>query len=264
MWGKDSGISVQTTSLITTTGDATAIATRQILRYAGYAYDAESGLYYCSARSYDPATRQWISKDPEKADGGESAYQYCGGNPVDVRDIVGSSAENLHAKKAILFNWNAPNTTYYLRTVLATNRSWSVEKGFSEWFRSVNGGGKWDFKLVPGGASKKYFSSPMGYHTVTVILNLHKYTETFGFNDYLNTEDFGNMNFGYTGRAMGQSWQNMCRASSLKCHKTMKTRADERNEARDEAMICWGYMLGGYWFPRPHYGEYYTRALACP
>jgi hypothetical protein len=26
--------------------------------------------------------RQWISKDPQKADGEESAYQYCGGDPM--------------------------------------------------------------------------------------------------------------------------------------------------------------------------------------
>ena len=41
-----------------------------------YAWDAESALYYCSARYYDPATRQWTTGDPAKADGEESAYQY--------------------------------------------------------------------------------------------------------------------------------------------------------------------------------------------
>ncbi len=51
------------------------------LRYAGYVYDDESGLYYCSARYYDPITCQFISKDPARADGEESAYQYCGGGP---------------------------------------------------------------------------------------------------------------------------------------------------------------------------------------
>ncbi len=37
------------------------VASRQALRYASYAYDSESGLYYCSARYYDPATRQFTS-----------------------------------------------------------------------------------------------------------------------------------------------------------------------------------------------------------
>lgn len=53
-----------------------------MLRYASYAFDGESGLYYCSARYYDPATRQWTTGDPAKADGEESAYQYCGGDPI--------------------------------------------------------------------------------------------------------------------------------------------------------------------------------------
>lgn len=35
-----------------------------MLRYTGYTDDTESGLYYCSARYYDPATRQWTSGDP--------------------------------------------------------------------------------------------------------------------------------------------------------------------------------------------------------
>ncbi|HQF52651.1 MAG TPA: hypothetical protein PLE63_06930, partial [Thermoleophilia bacterium] len=47
------GIWTQGTSLITSTL-AGQIAARQVLRYASYAYDAESGLYYCSARYYDP------------------------------------------------------------------------------------------------------------------------------------------------------------------------------------------------------------------
>jgi len=60
-----------------------------VLRYAGYCYDDFSGLYYCSQRYYDPATAQFITKDPAKADGEESAYQYCGGDPVGKVDPSG-------------------------------------------------------------------------------------------------------------------------------------------------------------------------------
>jgi RHS repeat-associated protein len=59
------------------------------LRYAGYAFDAHSGLYYCSQRYYDPMTMQWMTKDPARADGEESAYQYCGGDPVGRVDPSG-------------------------------------------------------------------------------------------------------------------------------------------------------------------------------
>jgi RHS repeat-associated protein len=68
---------------------AATIASRQPLRYAGYAFDDETQMYYCSARTYDPKTRQFISKDPAKADGEESAYQYCGGDPVGKVDPSG-------------------------------------------------------------------------------------------------------------------------------------------------------------------------------
>jgi RHS repeat-associated protein len=68
---------------------ALSIASRQPLRYAGYVYDSESALYYLSARHYDPATFQFLQKDPAKADGEESAYQYCGGDPVGATDPSG-------------------------------------------------------------------------------------------------------------------------------------------------------------------------------
>ena len=50
-------------------------ALRQPLRYATYCYDTESGMYYLSSRHYDPATRQFLSKDLSRNDGEQSAYQ---------------------------------------------------------------------------------------------------------------------------------------------------------------------------------------------
>ncbi len=71
---------------------AAEIANRQVLRYAGCCYDQHSGMYYLSARTYDPTTRQFLTKDPAKADGEESAYQYCGGDPVGRVDPSGLHA----------------------------------------------------------------------------------------------------------------------------------------------------------------------------
>jgi RHS repeat-associated protein len=68
---------------------AEAIAQRNLLRYAGYVYDAHCGLYYLQRRHYDPLTRQFLSRDPLRADGDESPYQYCGGNPVAATDPWG-------------------------------------------------------------------------------------------------------------------------------------------------------------------------------
>ena len=71
---------------------ASVIAGASVLRYASYCYDEHSGLYYLSQRYYDPATASFITKDPAKADGEESAYQYCGGDPVGKVDPSGEIA----------------------------------------------------------------------------------------------------------------------------------------------------------------------------
>lgn len=68
---------------------ASQIATRQVLRYASYAYDAHSATYYLAARHYDPASARFLTKDPARDDGEESAYQYCGGDPVGKVDPTG-------------------------------------------------------------------------------------------------------------------------------------------------------------------------------
>ena len=98
------GVWTQATTLVNQ-ALAGQIAARQILRYASYAYDAESGLYYCSARYYDPATRQWTTGDPAKADGEESAYQYCGGEPVGRVDPDGEAAFRRKAAVAYAKKW---------------------------------------------------------------------------------------------------------------------------------------------------------------
>jgi len=82
------------------TSVAAAIAATQPLRYAGYAYDSFSGLYYCSQRYYDPATCQFISADPVGADGEQSAYQYCGGDPVNHTDPTGLMMDFYDRRKA--------------------------------------------------------------------------------------------------------------------------------------------------------------------
>jgi len=56
------------------------------IRYAGYRYDAESGLYYLLARYYDPSTYRFLTKDPDGGDKDspltQNLYAYAGDNPV--------------------------------------------------------------------------------------------------------------------------------------------------------------------------------------
>ena len=124
------GIWTASTSLISLTL-AGQIAGGQALRYGSYVYDPESDLYYCSARYYDPATRQWTTADSAKADGEQSPYQYCAGNPVLAVDPMGTcwtetgyvnpsypkprSRSTAHEVWHALFSWNSfVSTTRWL------------------------------------------------------------------------------------------------------------------------------------------------------
>ncbi len=106
-WGKVMSASTQAVAGSLSATLAADIASRQPLRYAGYCYDAESSTYYLSARQYDPMTRQFLTKDPAKADGEESAYQYCGGDPVGKVDPSGlhKSVLGTHWHLRGIFTW---------------------------------------------------------------------------------------------------------------------------------------------------------------
>jgi len=54
----------------------------------GHYTDPESGLIYLRARYYDPATRQFLSRDPPVALT-ESAYGYVGDDPLNGTDPLG-------------------------------------------------------------------------------------------------------------------------------------------------------------------------------
>ena len=65
------------------------------LRYRGYVYDTETGLYYLQSRYYDPEMGRFISADLVSclgADGSPLSYNlfiYCGNNPINRIDSTG-------------------------------------------------------------------------------------------------------------------------------------------------------------------------------
>ena len=71
------------------------------LRYRGYVYDAETGLYYLNSRYYNPVWGRFINADDTEylgADGtslGYNLFAYCLNNPVNRTDAEG--------------NWSLPN-----------------------------------------------------------------------------------------------------------------------------------------------------------
>ena len=78
----------------TVTLNTNGIATKNPIRYRGYYYDEETGLYYLNARYYSPEWRRFISPDdtayldPETPNG-LNLYTYCGNDPVNYADPSG-------------------------------------------------------------------------------------------------------------------------------------------------------------------------------
>lgn len=101
-WGGVESLTSSATSLVDT-DTATRFANLQPLRYAGYVYEEATGLYLTGARAYDPESAQFMSKDPARADGEASAYQYCTGDPVGSVDPTGENAVALGS--AVVVSW---------------------------------------------------------------------------------------------------------------------------------------------------------------
>ena len=70
------------------------LADKNPLRYRGYYYDTESGLYYLQTRYYDPNTGRFINADSYASTGqgivGFNMFAYCVNNPISYRDILGA------------------------------------------------------------------------------------------------------------------------------------------------------------------------------
>ena len=78
-------------SMTDTTG--IGIATINPIRYRGYYYDTETGLYYLSSRYYDPQVGRFINADGQiNADSmsGYNLFAYCYNNPISLCDSAGT------------------------------------------------------------------------------------------------------------------------------------------------------------------------------
>ena len=75
-------------------GSSNDLAYVNPIRYRGYYFDSETGLYYLNARYYNPEWRRFISPDdtayldPESANG-LNLYAYCGNDPINYCDPSG-------------------------------------------------------------------------------------------------------------------------------------------------------------------------------
>ena len=81
---------------LTTTGSmAASLGLHNPLRYRGYVYDRETGLYYLQSRYYNPTIGRFISADKYVLTGhglvGHNMFAYCNNNPIMFSDPAGES-----------------------------------------------------------------------------------------------------------------------------------------------------------------------------
>ena len=77
------------------------------IRYRGYYYDSETGLYYLKSRYYDPETGRFINADGYASTGqgvlGNNMFAYCNNNPVMYSDPSGCGLISNLIKRVIKF-----------------------------------------------------------------------------------------------------------------------------------------------------------------
>ena len=69
------------------------------IKYAGYFYDGETGLYYLNARFYDPETARFIQEDSYNGEINDplslNLYTYSHNNPISYYDPTGHSIKDV-------------------------------------------------------------------------------------------------------------------------------------------------------------------------
>jgi RHS repeat-associated protein len=75
------------------------------IKYAGYAYDGETGLYYLGSRFYDPDIARFIQEDTETGDPNDplslNLYTYCHNEPLMYQDPDGHAIKWYQAGSVI-------------------------------------------------------------------------------------------------------------------------------------------------------------------
>jgi RHS repeat-associated protein len=83
----------------------------QAIRYRGYYFDSETGLYYCQSRYYNPTWSRWISADSvldKRHFNGLNLYAYCWNNAVNYFDFDGQKPLNIRIQEMADEVWAAP------------------------------------------------------------------------------------------------------------------------------------------------------------
>ncbi len=233
-------------------------------RYRGYYFDIETGLYYVLSRYYNPEIGRWINADNMIITSsdlmGLNLFAYCSNNPVNRVDPSGQFGISIIIKVAVIVVAVAalvasvvckvkedkrvlkeldslPEPTADItesfretlktnaNTVKETTKNEGIIESGKQFYNKVRNKGEWDLKQLP------------------------EYQGTFQFNDLvIQGQDIGNINFGYTGKALGLPTSVLLagagyaqiRAGTSNFSFIMASNGDD---PRDQMYIMYGIML---------------------
>ena len=102
-WGNTVSVTDASGNAITST---THIANINPIRYRGYYWDKETGLYYLQSRYYDTETKRFLNADEflvlEGNDYYRNIFYYCNNNPVNAIDIQGAATVTLSTGRSYI------------------------------------------------------------------------------------------------------------------------------------------------------------------
>ena len=100
------------------------------LRYRGYVYDQETGLYYLQSRYYNPTICRFINADAFTSTGqgiiGNNMFAYCGNNPVMYVDFSGESFSIILGINGNLFGLGGIYTVNFV----STNENFGIQYSY--------------------------------------------------------------------------------------------------------------------------------------
>ena len=235
----------------------TALAEQNPIRYRSYYFDFETEWYFLNTRYYSPDMCRFINSDNLVVAGsdltGFNLFAYCGNSPVNRVDPKGNrwvrafiktvfvitkiicTIKEIKRVKKELSSLPRPkaNITKSFRNTLRSNAN-TIKKskkndGYIKtaklFYNNVRNKGPWDLKQQT------------------------EYQGTFQFNEFvIQTQDIGNINFGYTGKALGlPDWVLLAGAGVAQMLAGTSNfsfvMASNGDDLRDQMYILYGIML---------------------